>query len=56
MTHRDERYVDVNDINVKKLQYRRYRRENDPGEKLWRVCTWVLTGLLAALLFAAQVH
>ena len=56
MIHWDERYVDVNDINVEKLQYWRYRRQNDPGEKLWRLCTWVLTGLLAVLLFAAQVH
>lgn len=31
-------------------------REFERGERLWKVCTWVLTAMLAALLCAAQVH
>lgn len=46
MIHWDEEYGD----------YAGMSQRFDRGEKLWRVCTWVLTGLLAALLFAAQVH
>ena len=46
MIHWDEEYGD----------YAGMGRRFDRGEKLWRVCTWVLTGLLAALLFAAQVR
>ena len=50
MIHWDQEYGDYAGMDS------RLRREFDRGEKLWRVCTWVLTGLLAALLFAAQVH
>lgn len=46
MIHWDQEYGDCAGMG----------RGLDRGEKLRRVCTWVLTGLLAALLFAAQAH
>ena len=56
MIHWDQEYFDVRSASVETLQYWRYRKKHDSGEKLWRLCIWVLSGLAAALLFAAQVH
>lgn len=50
MIHKYERYSDYGGMEE------RLRRDFVRGERLWKATCWVLSGLLAALLFAAQVH
>lgn len=56
MIHRDEIYIDLDNLNVEKLQYWRYRRKYDPGQRMWRATVWMLAAIMAVMLLAAQVH